>query len=285
MRKLIIAICIVTALTMSAETPDTTAIEVYRPITSSHTIGIPGFSHITNTYLSPLDYKGWSVSLNFDRLQAMKFNPERWIMDLETELEVNRDHNPARNANMWRINLFLQWGMLYRWQFPHAVTLAAGGATSVDVGAIYNQRNGNNPVAAEASWTVDIKAMASWNTRIGRLPLTVVYQTSLPVAGVFFAPDYGELYYEIYLGNDRGLTHFAHWGNFNRWRNMLAVDLHFGSRALRLGYRTSYAAARANHITNRVYTGAFVIGLSGEWMRLNPSRGLSDRARIIHALY
>lgn len=289
MRHLLTTILLTAAATcsvMAAEPGDTLVrTETYRPATSALTIGVPGFSHITNTYLSPLKYEGWSVSLDAVRLQAMKFNPDRWIMQMQSSLQLDRTENPARNALMWRLDLYLQWGMMARWRLPHDITLAVGPATSVDAGVLYNPRNGNNPVAVEAAWTIDASAMAAWNFRIKRLPVTLVYQTSFPLTGVFFSPDYGQLYYEIYLGNDKGLARFAHPGNYNGWRNLIAVDLHFGSRALRLGYRTHWTASRASHITNNIWTGAFVIGLAGEWMRVDPYRPLSDKARVIHALY
>lgn len=288
MRQLLTAI--LTALTViaghAAETADTVAtVEVYRPSTSSATIGFSGTAHITNTYLSPLRYTGWSLALDASRLQAMKFNPERWIMAFDSSLQLDRTQNPARNALMWRLDCYAAWAMMHRWRLPHDITLAAGPATSADVGVLYNPRNGNNPVAVEAAWTIDAAALASWNFRISRLPLTLVYRTSFPLIGAFFAPDYGQLYYEIYLGNDKGLSHFAHWGNYNAWRNLLAVDVHLGDRALRLGLSTVWRASKVNHITNDYFTAMFVIGMSGEWMRLNPYKPLSGKAKIIHALY
>ena len=37
-------------------------------------------------------------------------------------------------------------------------------------------------------------AMAAYNTRLSRLPITLRYQATMPLVGAFFAPDYGELY-------------------------------------------------------------------------------------------
>lgn len=140
-------------------------------------------------------------------------------------------------------------------------------------------------MAVEAAWTVNLTGYAAWNTRIGRLPLTLRYQPTLPVAGVFFSPDYGELFYEISLGNRSGLVHCAWWGNYFRMENLVTADLHFGATCLRLGLRSNVLSTKVNNIVTRVVTTAAVIGISGEWMSLNPSRGIDSKARIISALY
>ena len=119
---------------------------------------------------------------------------------------------------------------------------------------------------------------------LGR-PLTLRYQPVLPVAGVFFSPDYGELYYEIYLGNHSGLAHFAWWGNYFMLDNHLTADLSLGATSLRLGYSGRIFSSKVNDIVTHVFTHAFVVGISGEWMSLNPRKGISADARIISATY
>ena len=155
----------------------------------------------------------------------------------------------------------------------------------MDLGCIYNARNGNNPVAVEAAWTVNATGYVTWKTKILNLPVTLKYQPTVPLAGVFFSPDYGELFYEIYLGNHSGLAHFAWWGDYFRMDNLLTADLHFGSTALRVGFRSDLLSTKVNHIVTRVVTYSAVIGVSGEWMSLNPYKRLNPEARIISAIY
>lgn len=255
-----------------------------RPVTSAYTAEI-GDARLANTYLTPLKYTGWSAAFNYERMQAMKFNPDKWVMRLAAGLTLDGTENPAKNADMWRLVGEFSWGMTHRWRIPCNITLAAGGSTGVDLGVLYNSRNGNNPVAVEAAWTVNLTGYAAWNTRIGRLPLTLRDQPTLPVAGVFFSPDYGELFYEISLGNRSGLVHCAWWGNYFRMENLVTADLHFGATCLRLGLRSNVLSTKVNNIVTRVVTTAAVIGISGEWMSLNPSRGIDSKARIISALY
>ena len=42
-----------------------------------------GSNHLCNTYLTPLHYSGWRTALSYERMQAMKFNPERFIQRLD----------------------------------------------------------------------------------------------------------------------------------------------------------------------------------------------------------
>lgn len=255
-----------------------------RPVTSSYTYEIGGAT-LANTYLTPLKYKGWDMALNYERMQAMKFNPEKWVMRLTAGIDLNRTDNPAKNATMWRLVADFSWGMTYRFKLPHNITLAGGGSTSLDLGCVYNARNGNNPVAVEAAWTVNLTGYASWNVKIGRLPVTLRYQPTIPLTGVFFSPDYGELFYEIYLGNHSGLAHCAWWGNYFRMENLVTADLHLGATSLRVGFRNNILSTSINDITTRTITYSAVIGVTTEWISLNPSRKADTNARIISALY
>ena len=59
----------------------TQAQEPIRPVLSAYTVEI-GSSHIADTYLSPLKYSGGATALNYERMQAMEFTPEKWVMRL-----------------------------------------------------------------------------------------------------------------------------------------------------------------------------------------------------------
>lgn len=283
-RVLVFVLVLWAAVVARADEP--TDAQVLRPVTAAYTLGI-GTSHITDTYLTPLKYKGIATSLGYERLQAMRFSPEKWVMQLQGSLSLDRDENPARNAAMWDLDFSVSWAMMYRRHISalDGLQLWMGGATSLDVGALYLSRNGNNPVSAKASWTIGLTGAAVYNTRIARLPLTFRYQPTLPVTGAFFSPDYGELYYEIYLGNHSGLAHAAWWGNYFRLNNLLTADLRFGSTNLRLGYRADILSTKVNNIVTRRIDHVFVVGISGNWLSLPRSGSVSPNAKIISTLY
>ncbi|MDE5687243.1 MAG: DUF3316 domain-containing protein [Paramuribaculum sp.] len=258
--------------------------EVLRPVTAAYTIE-GGTSHIADTYLSPIKYSGWTTSLRYERMQAMKFSPDRWVMQLAASVSLQRALNYVGNSTMWYAGVDFSWGMMRRWQVTPGLTLAIGGEAAADLGGLYAMRNGNNPVSAKAAVTIGATGYAAYNMKIGRLPVTLCWQPSLPVTGVFFSPDYGELYYEIYLGDHDNLVHCAWWGNYFRLDNALTADLHFGATSLRVGYRGMILSTKVNNLVSRHFTHSAVIGVSGEWLSLNPRRRMSPKARIVNALF
>ena len=258
--------------------------EVIRPVMSAYTFEAGG-THLADTYLTPLIYGGYSLALQYERWQAMKFSPERWVMNLTVRGTWDDADSPARNNSMWYAGVDARWGMMHRWQLPWGITVGAGGSTGIMAGCMYNGRNSNNPASAKVSWTVDAAAYASWKTRVGRLPITVTYKPTLPLTGVFYGVEYGQLYYEYWLGNHKNTIHWGHWGNYFAMDNQLTADLHFGATSLRVGYRGYVYSTKVNGITSRITSNTFIIGISGEWMSLNPRKPISaDNVRIISAL-
>ncbi len=253
-----------------------------RPVYSAYMAEV-GTGHLADTYLTPLHYDGIHVGLLYERTQAMKFSPERWIQQLVFGLDGDLTENPARNANMYNAALQLSWRMMRRWQLPaYNLTLGIGGAATLDGGCLYLDRNGNNPAQAQCSITIDAAGYAAWKSQLWRVPFTLRYQAVLPLTGAFFAPNYGQLYYQIYLGDRSHLAHAAWWGNFFRLDNLLSADLHFGATTLRLGYRAEIFSSKVNNIVSRNISHSFVLGICTEWISLRPGKKLPD-ARIISA--
>lgn len=257
---------------------------VERPVVSAYTLEL-GSAHIAQTYLSPLRYSGMGLALSYERMQAMRFDPERWVMRLSGRLEGAHTHNnPARNASMWDLGLNIGWGMSRRWNLDRW-SLYAGGYTAVEGGALYVPRNSNNPVAAKASWVIGATAAAVYHTSLWSKRLTLRYLAEMPLTGMFFSPEYGELYYEIYLGNHSGLLRGAWPGNFFRLNNLLTADIALGRTILRLGYRCNISSTKTHDIVCRHIEHMAVVGLASEWISLSPSRKLADDVRYISALY
>lgn len=283
MHRILLSAILAIAAVFTSAAGDSTG-NVLRPVLSSYTVEI-GSSHIADTYLSPLRYNGWSAAFAYERMQAMKFAPEKWIMSLGFEAGVERTLNQSGNATIWSAGLTGRWGMMKRITALGPVNIAAGGSTSLNIGALYTSRNGNNPVAAKASWTVNATAMAWYNLKIKGLPVTLRWQPTLPLTGCFFSQQYGELYYEIYLGDRSNLAHMAWPSNYFALDNLLTADIRFGATALRIGYHSSALSTKVNNITTRMISNSFVIGVAGEWLSLSTDRRISNDARIISTIY
>lgn len=257
-----------------------------RPVTSAWTAEAGGAT-VADTYLSPLRYSGTEAAVGYERWQAMRFNPHAAVMQLQVRGSFIRTTSPARNSVMLGLGAEGSWAMMWRKDIAAApgLTLGIGGEADLRIGVLYLPRNGNNPAQAEAAVTVGATAFATYSTRLGRLPVTLRWQPSLPLIGTFFCPDYGELYYEISLGNTAGLVHCAWPGSYRRLRSLLTADLRFGTTALRLGYRADVISTHANHVTHRAISHMAVIGISTEWLTLSPTRRPSAEAEIISAYY
>lgn len=258
---------------------------VERPVLSAYTIEL-GIAHPTDSYLSPLHFSGVAGALSYERMQAMAFMPEKWVMRIDGRLNLSHTfNNPARNTLMWSLGGEANWGMMWRKALPQGFTLAVGGYTGLEIGVDYLARNSNNPVAVNAAWTLGPTAMAVWNHRFGRLPICFRYIGRMPLTGIFFAPQYDELYYEIYLGNRHGLVHGAWPGNFFKLDNLLTADLRFGRTIVRVGYRFAAASSKANNIVTRNFEHTAVVGFANEWVSLPLRSGNIEKARIISTLY
>ncbi len=266
-----------------ATVPD--SIAPLRPVNSFYSIGI-GKASMLDSYLSQLTYHGLDLRIGYERQQAMRFNPESWTQHLDLGLEYSKTDNPARNRSAHTLMVSARWGIAHRWRLPvEGLTLSVGPATSFDGGARYNRYNSNNPVSAQIRWSIDAIGQAVYNTRIGRLPITLRYRMAMPIIGCFFAPEYDESYYEIYLGNRRNIAHFASWGNRFDMVNEVSADLHFGNTVMRLGYRNVIANYDVSNLRSRHYINLFTIGLGGDWLSAGKGRRPDAAAPIISALY
>lgn len=251
---------------------------VVRPVTASY-MAVGGTSHLADTYLTPLRYSGWHAAIAYSRMQAPRLLPDLLTMTLDVSLSLDRAGNPARNAIIWGTMLRAEWGMMARHTLPQSLTVALGASLAAEGGVLYSARNGNNPASAKGAATLNLTALAAWHTRLARTPLTLLWHPSMPLVGAFFSPDYGELYYEIYLGNRSGLVHAAWPGSYFSLDNLVAADLRIGTgTSLRIGYSGRISSTKASGIVTRTATHALVIGVSGDWITLGTPAGRTVRA-------
>lgn len=284
-RILITLVLATSCLYSSAQ--DSLQVEVLRPSISSFTAEV-GSASILDTYLTPIRYHGVNTRLAYEGLRAMAFSPDRWIMQGVAAVEYANVQNPAGNHTMHSLMIDAKWGMMHRWNdvFTPRLTLHLGGSPQLRGGVIYNAYNSNNPVSAKIRLSLNLTAMASYHINVGRMPVTLRYQATLPTIGAFFSLDYGEAFYELYVGNTQGIVNVGWWGNRFDMENLLTADLHLGNSVLRLGYRNLIETSWVHNLNTQIFTHGFVIGISGEWLQLGArQKKLSPAARIVSALY
>ena len=223
-----------------------------------------GSARRADTYLSPIHYSGWTGKLGYEHIRAFEARPLMW--KLNVNLGIDRTVNKVKNSAMLGAQIEGRWSLLRRWRVSNFAELGAGGAATLDAGALYLSRNGNNPVAANASLTADVAGYASVCFRLGRLPVVANYHVALPVVGGMFAPDYAQLYYEIYLGDHKGLLSAAYWGRYFRIDQMLSVNLNVGPHQLTLGYGVDVLSTKVHDIISRRIDHTVVVGITTGWL-------------------
>ncbi len=280
-------VCLAVALAaVPAAAGECDSVAPLRPVASMFTAEA-GRSTLLDTYLTPNRYGGIHLALGYTATQATGFNPERWVRRLHLGVDYAPVENPAGNSTIHSLMAEGRWSLMHRWHHvggARNLQLMVGGLTQLRGGAVYNPSGSNNVVSARIHWSVGAAATGVWNVRWGRLPLTLSCDLALPLAGVFFSPEYDESYYEIYLGNHRHLAHFGWWGNRFDLDCSLNVDLHLGATIVRVGYRGRSERSWVNHLDTRLSTHAFVLGVGGEFLSV-PRRGIHPEARIISAMY
>ncbi len=221
-----------------------------------------GYASIHDSYLTPITYDGIDLGLSLEATRwASRY---RWLWQLSVGADYNYVENNAKNNNLQKVMGDISFNMQHAWMgvLHPRLGFSAGPMAQLRAGIVYDAVNSNNPVTVRAHANLGATGMAWFNTHLGRLPITLRYQAQLPVVGVFFAPEYDESYYEIYLGNHKNLAHLGWWGNRFDMTNYLGADLHVRKVTLRIGYRNRLEHWSVNNLNVHDFTHALVFGIS-----------------------
>ncbi len=235
-------------------------------VPSRFSIGIGvGETRSLDTYLSPVTYSGTSFGLGVWQELPFSSHPGEWRMCFGGEGRFSNMLNPRGNARKYDADLRIAWGAERMWSIKpvtgSTLWLGAGADGVIEGGCGYLPRNGNNPAAARARIGIDIAGSAEWTMYLKGVPLTVGERLSVPTLGIFFSPQYGESYYEIYLGNRSGLVHTGWWGNTGGVRSHLTVSVRPGKWGVRLGWLCSLQRQNACNLRTRLLTNALTLEL------------------------
>lgn len=249
-----------------------------RPVTSVYSLGI-GSSSAIATYLSPLRYSGRGFSAIGHWAKAVPSDPRHLVMQFDASAEYMNMLNQRKNAAMLGVNMDIDWHLFYRFHPVDKLQVAVGGGPDVAGGLLYLPKNGNNPISVNAAVSLDLAASASWRMKIGALPVMIVDEVKMPSIGAFFSQQYGETFYEIYLGNHSGLIHCGWWGNRFGIDNELSFSIDFGRTAMRLGYKFSFQSQSACDLYTRTVSHSFVIGV------IPGGLGMKNKRKAVYAGY
>lgn len=245
-----------------------------------------GKERIYDSYLSQIRYSGLQVGISNERMQIARYGKGKFTNQQLVGLTFASTDNETGNGNTLAGFVDYGYGTFYTFHPTPSLKILAGGILAGSAGFIYNTRNSNNPVSAKIDLNLNPSAMVIWSFRLFRQPVTLRYQASLPVAGVFFSPQFGESYYEIFdLKNHEGVVHFGSFHNRFNMLNLLTVDIPIHRFGLRLGYRNKIRSTHINDITTQLYDHDFIIGISTEFIPLKRGRSQQVKQAVLNAFY
>lgn len=231
-----------------------------RPVTGLLTLSA-GWESQKIDYLSPMRFRGTALTLSGVWTKVMPWNPPHMRLIMDASTNVASCLNASGTAVTTAGEASLGAGMLWYNTLPCRMQWGVGGGIDLTAGAEMLSRNSNNPVNARAISALRIEGYAAWPFRLWGADLLLSDRCRMPLLGAFFNPQYGESYYEIYLGNHQGLAHFAWPGNMTGVTNDLGLSLDLGRTALYLGYRYHLSTTYANHLYTEISRQSIVIGI------------------------
>jgi hypothetical protein len=246
-----------------------------RSVNEAQMVGIGRYS-LLDSYLSPgqpMHYTGTGIGFLSERMKMTPLADYRISRNQYARIDLALANNPSGAAST--ASGFLEYSLGYHRHFRPTTNLKllAGLSAHGLLGFLYNTRNGNNPATVKADIDLNLSAMAIYRLVIGNYPLTLRYRVEAPFVGIFFAPHYGQSYYEIFdLGNDAGVLPFASLHNKQAVRNLLTVDFGVGPVTLRTGYLYSYYRTDVYGIQSRIASGTFLLGIVREFVSFSGKR-------------
>ncbi len=246
----------------------------------SHSISLGGgFANVLDTYLSPYDYTGPAVHLQRQTERKVRAcGIDSLTFQTLMDIDCAFTENPAGNVDGYAggLRYGLAWlkplGRLTFSTNQSALSFFAGPQASAYIGAVYNERNGNNPAQAKADVMIDATAKAKWDFNLFHRRMTLAYQVYVPLIGLAFSENYGQSYYETFqLGHyDHNLV-IAHPANMPSMRQLLSLDIPVrksSKTAIRISYAGYFMQSKFNQLRYHSYTHSFMIGLSSSFLRL-----------------
>lgn len=232
-----------------------------------------GHSNIYDTYLSPQEYTG--VEFRTSRESMRMSRHFQGNVSIQSYFQALLSYTSNKSDNNNAITALFNWNYGYHYNFrpAHNLKLLVGGVSDFNAGLIYNLRNANNPASAKAYINLAASGMLIWDFRIKKQPITLRYQVNVPLGGVFFSPNYGQSYYEVFtLGNYSGVFKLTSLHNQPSMRHFLSFDIPFAYNKFRFSYICDIQQSKVNQLRTHIYGHAFMVGFVKEFYRIRKKK-------------
>ena len=240
-----------------------------------------GFTNLLETYLSPAEYTGPEIRIMRESMRFTNLMKGNVSTQSLFQAQGSITHNKADNSDQY--SLLANWNYSWHYQFRlnENLKLLAGPSVELNGGMTYLIRNSNNPVQVKAYMNVGASGMAIYHFRIKQFPMVVRYQLNIPLAGLYFAPKFGQSYYQMSEdGNWYRNFNFTSIHNQPSLRQLITLDIPIHSTNLRVGYLCDIQQAKVNHLKSHAWSHTFLVGLVKNFYLIKGKNKVSMPASI-----
>ena len=225
-----------------------------------------GMTNLVDTYLSPLEYKGWHIALQGERFSQTKAKSGRWFA--QSLFSLHGDYTLAAKGQALTVGGMADYTYTYYYEAPllspqgGKLRVVVGPQAQLRVGGIYNLRNSNNPAQLKLGVNIAASVMVKYGFTLWRVPMKIRLQADMPLLGTAFGPDYGQSYYEIfYLRQAKDCVHLTTPHNNLSLRTALSYDIEFRPCTLRITWKEDLYHWQLGGQQYRMFNHTAMIGL------------------------
>ena len=223
-----------------------------------------GRTNLLDTYLSPLSYRGPSLSASMITERPAHWGKGKVSVMGRYDVSGAYAHNPAENAHMWDAQVNLAGGWHYNFDEKLKVKglrLAVGGLMELSGGGTYQTTNGNNPAQGRLAADVALSVIAAYAFDVKGKPWQARFQAEMPLLGVMFSPQYGQSYYELFsLGHYNKNVRPTWVGNAPTFHFLTTLAIPVRKSKIVVGYKANVLQSKVNGLKRHAWENEFVVG-------------------------
>lgn len=227
-----------------------------------------GRTDLLDTYLSPLTYKGTDLALSYQTERLAHWGHGGVTVKSLYDAHVCYAKSPTDDGKAIDAELTAAGGWRYNWNVSRW-RIGLGGLMEASGGFTYNTRNSNNPAQARLGLSLLASAIVAYRFPLFGHEGVVNVEMSGQMAGVQFAPTYGQSYYEIFsLGHTNGVVHFTSPANCPSARLKATVTLPVKNANVSVGYMADVRQSKLGGLKRHAWRNSFMIGYTRYFKRL-----------------
>lgn len=201
---------------------------------------------LKDTYLSPNEYVGYYVGYSYLQIKPLELfdsdnkepkgsifgnaplvRHQRLIELLENNSRISSVSNRPQNKSMYFIDNDFKYSLLYAIFKSRYGDWYLGGGGDFNIGSVYSTGNTNNPASMKLGISLIASTLYTYMLPVESMPIRMILNGNMSLAGCFFSPEFGESYYELFsLNNDFfKRIYFSHPKNLIKTNLKLSLDL------------------------------------------------------------